>query len=115
MTRRRHGRLCFHPIRLLRGAHAVGYCAVGGHAVGTTKVKMILVTLRSPPLKSASPWLIKFRIVPTINATYKERRGTPSDTHHEKTCDSCIKLSNALASCGRGPEKSASRRVRRLA
>src|SRR6516162_863688 len=66
---------------------------------------MILVTLRSPPLKSASPWLIKFRIVPTINATYKERRGTPSDTHHRKTWDSCIKLFLCPRELRRGPGK----------
>src|SRR6516165_2345498 len=30
---------------------------------------------------------MRFRIVPTINATMKERRGTPSDTHHKQICD----------------------------
>src|SRR5260370_21439337 len=28
----------------------------------------------------ASPWLMRFRMVPTISATYNERRGTPSET-----------------------------------
>jgi hypothetical protein len=32
------------------------------------------------PSSNASPWLIKFRTDPTLNATQKARRGVPSET-----------------------------------
>src|SRR5260370_13976031 len=41
---------------------------------------MSFVQFSRPPLNRASPWLIRLRIAPTISATTKDRRGTPSDT-----------------------------------
>lgn len=33
------------------------------------------------PVSKASPWLIMFKTLPTINATTAERFGTPSEAH----------------------------------
>ena len=52
---------------------------------GTAKVKIILAQLTRSLLSRASPWLIRFRIVPTISATTIDRRGTPSETQHWQT------------------------------
>src|SRR5258708_19364181 len=41
---------------------------------------MTLSQSTEPVPRMASPWLMRFRIVPTISATYNERRGTPSET-----------------------------------
>src|SRR6266436_4289848 len=41
---------------------------------------MTLSQSTDPVPMMASPWLMRFRMVPTISATYDERRGTPSET-----------------------------------
>src|SRR5215472_11887446 len=50
---------------------------------------MSFVQFNWPPLDRASPWLIRLRIAPTISATMKDRRGTPSDTQQRQIVKSC--------------------------
>src|SRR6516225_6647895 len=50
---------------------------------------MSFVQFSWAPLNRASPWLIRLRIAPTISATMKDRRGTPSDTQQRQIVKSC--------------------------
>src|SRR6516225_9335390 len=50
---------------------------------------MSFVQFSRPSLNRASPWLIKLRIAPTISATMKDRRGTPSETQQRQIVTSC--------------------------
>src|SRR6516162_117119 len=50
---------------------------------------MSFVQFSRPSLNRASPWLIRLRIAPTISATMKDRRGTPSDTQQRQIVTSC--------------------------
>src|SRR6516162_1645109 len=50
---------------------------------------MSFVQFSRPSLNRASPWLIRLRIAPTISATMKDRRETPSDTQQRQIVTRC--------------------------
>src|SRR6185437_10913783 len=56
-------------------------------------VRSSLEMLRCAPAQSASPWLIRLRMVPTTAAVSAERRGIPPDTHSPRTCRHRLMLS----------------------
>ena len=58
---------------------------------------MSFVQFSWAPLNRASHWLIRLRIAPTISATMKDRRGTPSDTQQRQIVKSCDIRRNSQA------------------